>query len=334
MISVTAADIGFNYVKGLVSNSDRRAFFPSVVGEPFAETFSMSGARTARLTVTLDGQVYPTGDTAMRQSKHAGGALNADWVLGQTWKVLFCAALSELHKASVETCVVVGLPLEDYGTLEARLTARLVGQRFTLKRNDGRQQTVTVKDAVCLTQPYGSLLDQAMDNGGHILSNPFATGLVGVCDLGGNTLNLLVCDALEERSQWTRGDGLGLLETLDDVARAIHQKYPTIEPKAREVSAWLAAGEFSYRGTKHDIMPIVKPFLDPLLDRILDRLAEVWREPGRFDAVLLTGGASVVLGRELKTRMDGVYPNVTVAQDAQWSNARGYLKFGLDFWRT
>jgi hypothetical protein len=31
MINVTAADIGFNYVKGLVSTSDRRAFFPSVV---------------------------------------------------------------------------------------------------------------------------------------------------------------------------------------------------------------------------------------------------------------------------------------------------------------
>jgi len=334
MTNVTSADIGFNYVKGLVSTSDRRAFFPSVVGEPFAETFSMQGAKTARLTVTVDGQVYPVGDTAMQQSKHAGGALNADWVLGQTWRVIFCAALSDLHKASVETCVVVGLPLEDYTALETRLTARLVGQQFTFKRNGGNHQAVTIRDAICLTQPYGSLLDQAMDNGGHILSNPFATGLVGVCDLGGNTLNLLVCDALEERSQWTRGDGLGLLETLDDVARAMHQQYPGITPQAREVSAWLAAGAFSYRGDKHDIMPIAKPFLDPLLDRILDRLAEVWREPGRFDAVLLTGGASVVLGTILKTRMDGVYPNVTVARDAQWANARGYLKFGLDFWRV
>jgi len=334
MISVTAMDIGFNYVKGLVSTSDRRAFFPSVVGEPFAETFSMQSAKTARLTVTVDGQVFPVGDTAMKQSKHAGGALNADWVLGQTWRALFCAALSDLHKASVETAVVVGLPLEDYTALEARLTARLVGQQFAFKRNGGNHQTVTVKDAICLTQPYGSLLDQAMDNGGHILNNPFATGLVGVCDLGGNTLNLLVCDALEERSQWTRGDGLGLLETLDDVARAMHQKYPGITPQAREVSSWLAAGEFPYRGTKHDVMPIAKPFLDPLLDRILDRLAEVWREPGRFAAVLLTGGASVVLGTVLKTRMDGVYPNVTVAHDAQWGNARGYLKFGMDFWRV
>ena len=331
MKTLSVADIGYNAVKALATNG-RSACFPSVLGTPARKTFSLTQARQESMSITVaDGRVWPVGNTALKLSAYTTGRRDPGWVLTEPWRVLFCAALSELHKGTTATNVVTGLPLEDYAAYADRLRDVLIGEhRF--KRNDGNWQIVTVEDAVVITQPYGSLLDQAMSDTGRILGNPFATGMVGIADLGGSTLNLLVTDALEEVGQWTQGDKLGLLKALDAVARDIHAAHPGITPKAREVSQWLAEGTFSYQGYQVDITPFAEPHLDPLVQMVLNRLSEAWPEPGRYSAVLLTGGGAMALGKLLQSRMSGVYPQVTIAPDARFANARGYLKFARDLW--
>lgn len=330
MTTLSAVDVGYNAVKALATNG-RSAHFPSVVGTPAREGFSIDQAKRARMTITLDGQTWPVGETALKQSAYATGRRDAAWVTGDAWEVLLCAALSELHRGTLTTRVVTGLPLEDWTAWADPLRAKLIG-RHTFTRNGGRQQTVTVEDAVVITQPYGSLLDQAMNDAGRILDNPFSTGTVAIADIGGNTLNLLVTDALEEIGQWTRGDGLGLLKALDAIARDIRAAHPGITPQAREVAGWLAAGAFPYGGQEIDVAPLADPHLAPLVEMVLNRLSEAWPEPGRYAAVLLTGGGAMALGRSLKARMDGVYSNVTVAPDAVFGNVRGYLKLARDVW--
>lgn len=327
----TAVDVGFNFVKAL-SDNGRRALYPSVVGTPTRQTFSIEQAKRAKMTIMLeDGQSWPVGETALRQSAYTSGRRDPGWVLSQAWEVLLCAAFSELHQASVSTHVVTGLPLEDWEAWSEKLRSKLVGpHRF--KRNGGSWQTVTVEDAMVITQAYGALLDQAMSETGRILNNAFSTGMVAVADLGGNTFNMCVADKLEEIGQWTQGDGLGLLKALDQVARDIHAAHPGIRPKAREVSQWLAVGSFKMGSETVDIEPFAKPHLDPLAEMVVNRLSEVWSEPGRFSAVLLTGGGSLALGSTLKAKMAGVYPNVTIAHNAQFSNCQGYLKLARDMW--
>jgi hypothetical protein len=331
MTTLAVADIGYNAVKAMSTNG-RKAHFPSVLGTEKHLTYSMGQARAHSMSLTMaGGQVWSVGHTALKQSEYATGRRDPEWVLGESWHVLLCAAFSELFKKSVTTKVVSGLPIEHYGAYADQVRDVLIGEhRF--KRNGGNWQTVTVGDAMVITQPYGSLLDQAMSDTGRILANAFSEGVVGVADLGGATMNLLVTDALEEIGQWTQGDGLGLLKALDQIARSIHRSCPGITPKAREVSVWLAKGTFPYKGQEHDITPYAEPFLDPLVDMVLNRFSEVWREPGRFSAVLLTGGGSMALGPALKSRMNGVYPDVTIAKGADFGNVRGYLKLARDVW--
>jgi len=330
-MALTAIDNGFNFVKAL-SDNGRRALFPSVVGTPTRQTYSIEQAKRARMVITFDdGTTWPVGETALRQSAYTSGRRDPGWVLSQAWEVLLCAAFSELHQARASTHVVTGLPLEDWEAWSEKLRGRLIGPH-KFKRNDGAWQTVVVEDGCVITQVYGSLLDQAMSDSGRILTNAFSTGMVAVADIGGNTLGLLVADHLEEVGQWTQGDGLGLLKALDQVARDIHAAHPGIRPKAREVSQWLAAGTFAVDGKPVDIGPFAKPHLDPLAEMVVNRLSEVWSEPGRFSAVLLTGGGSLALGSTLKAKMAGVYPNVTIAANAQFSNCQGYLKLARDMW--
>lgn len=331
MTTLSAIDIGYNAVKALATNG-RRAHFPSVVGTPSRKTFSIAQAEHGSMSITMrDQRVWPAGSTALKQSAYTTGRRDPGWVLTDSWRVLLCAAFSELHRATTSTNVVVGLPLEDYQAYAEPLQKALVGDhRF--KRNGGNWQTITVEEVVVITQPYGSLLDQAMTDNGRIRDNAFSTGMVGIADLGGSTLNLLVTDALEEIGQWTQGDKLGLLKALDAIARDIRTAYPGITPRAREVSQWLADGTFPYHGERIDIYHLAEPHLGPLVQMVLNRLSEAWPEPGRYGSVLLTGGGAMALGQMLRSRMNGVYPEVVIAEDAHFANVRGYLKFARDLW--
>ncbi len=328
MTTLTAVDAGFSTTKAMATNG-RQSVFPSVVGTAIQESgFSLE--RRSRMTIELDGEIYPVGETALRQSDQATGRRDSAWVTSTTWKVLFYAALSELHRSTVETKVVTGLPLEDWHSLAAILRNRVIGQH-TFRRNGNNWQTVTVTDCLVVTQPFGSLLDQAMGDTGAILNNAFSTGMVAVADIGGLTLDMLTTDALEEVGRWTVGDDLGLLKALDKVSRDIRRAFPRFNPKAHEVAGWIADGYFTYGGERYDVKTYADRHLDPLVDMILNRLTEAWPEPGRYAAVLLTGGGASALGSRIKERMNG-YQNVVIAQDARMANVRGYLKLARDTW--
>lgn len=331
MTTLSAIDIGYNAVKCMATNGRRRDF-PSVVGTERKATFSLDEAKRDETIITMsDGKVWYVGHTALKKSDYTGGRRDPDWIFQESYHVLLCAALSELHKTTTTTSVVTGLPIEHYSSLVGKAKEVFVG-KHTFKRNGGNWQTVTIENALVITQPYGSLLNLSMADNGRILDNVFSTGVVGIADIGGMTLNLLVTDALDEVGRWTQGDGLGLLKALDAIARDIRADHPGFSPKAREVAGWLAKGSFPYQDKEVDITPYADPHLTPLVSLVLDRVSEVWDEPARYAAVLLTGGGSIALGPAIKARMDGVFANVTIAEDAAFANVRGYLKLARRLW--
>jgi len=325
MKTLSAIDIGYNLVKCMATNG-RQAHFPAVVGTEHKATFSLAEAKRPGLVITLpDGPIWHVGQTALLESDYSAGRRDPEWLFSPTYHVLLCAALSELHKATTTTSVVTGLPLEHYNALVDRAQEVFVGEH-TFKRSEGTWQTVTIENVMVVTQPYGSLLDMALTDTGQDRRNVFSTDMVAIADVGGRTLNLLVTDGLREIARWTKGDDMGLLKALDDIAADIHNDHPGLSPRTHEVAQWVARGHFPCRGEEVEIAPYLKPRLEPLVQKVLDRISEVWSEPERYAALLLTGGGSVVLGPALKSRLDGVYANVTIAQDPLYANVQGYLK--------
>lgn len=328
---ITAADIGYSSTKALAGNG-RRIEFPSEVGPERAAVFSLSEAHQVGLVIQLDGengQRWNVGETALKLSGQSAGRRDASWVVTEVYRVLLCAALSGLHKGATTTNVVTGLPLEHHAANSERAKAVFQGShRF--RRNGGRWQTVVVEQCVVVTQPYGALMNMALDQNGKFLTNPFSTGVVGIADIGGMTLNLLVVDSMQEVARWTRGSDFGLLKSLDAVARSIRKACPGISPRTREVAEWIADGKFRYQGQDHDIMPYALSHLEPLVQIIADSMSEAWDEPGRLDAVALTGGGIAALAPMLK--LDGTFANVTIVEDPVFGNVGGYLKLASRLW--
>lgn len=331
MTTKSAIDVGYRGTKALATNG-RQAHFPSEVGPERKATYSLDEARQDSMIITTrEGETWYAGQTAMKRTRSTGRR-DAEWIFTESYKVLLYAALSELHKGTTTTSVVTGLPLEHWEALAKRARDEVFLGAHTFKRNGGRWQTVTVENAFIVTQPYGSLLDLAMTDAGKFQDNPFATGVVGIADVGGVTLNLLVTEALDEVGQWTQGDDLGLLEAIDEITGDIKADCPKFKPKTREVAEWLAVGTFEYQDKPVDIAPYATPHLEPLVEQILNRISEVWPEPGRYNAMLLTGGGASILGPMLKARMNSDYANVTIARDAVFANVRGYLKLARRLW--
>ena len=52
----------------------------------------------------------------------------------------------------------------------------------------------------------------------------------------------------------------------------------------------------------------------------------IWRDVGRLDAVLLTGGQALAIGPYLPHRMNGEHEQLVVSSDPLYDNCRGWLK--------
>ena len=329
-MKLIAVDVGYSATKAL-SSDEASAIFPSVVGTPVPEgTFSFNENQRA-LAVTGNGHYVPVGDTALTQSQYVSGRLDPEWVLSQDWMTLFQAGLSELITTPLaKVNVVVGLPVGDYNRFSVQLKERLV-HTFAFRRYGRDTQRVEVTEARVLTQPFGALLDMALDDAGHVRNAQWADGYVGVVDIGGNTMNLLAVDRLAEVPQSTMSDEFGLLRALDSVRGVLRSSFRGFNPDTHEVSEWLAKGSFRYHAEDVDIWPYAEPFLLDLVNVMMTVIHKRWSESGRFDAVLLAGGGAAVIGRYLKSRMQD-FANVNIAPNPRWANVRGYLKYARRVW--
>jgi hypothetical protein len=332
-MSIVALDVGYSAVKAIRDNG-AKVTFPSVVGNYTASIYNMNQDPADVITLE-DGSEWLVGEAAMERSGYKTSRRDADWIGSQMWRVLVCAALARLHSGPANVKMVTGLPLEHYrGMREPALNALKGEHRF--KTGDGRWQTVTIEDARVMTQAFGAYASGLLsDNGKRFVNETYKAGRVGVLDIGGNTINALCVDKMRELTPWTRGDGLGLLKALDAIARAIGEAHKGLNPTAHEVAGWLANGnEFTYHGKPQDLQPYRAQFIKPLASMAVGFIADVWPEPGRLAAIILTGGGALALGQAIKAELEAseVWPPVVIPTDPIFDNASGYLKYGRALW--
>ncbi|MBD3251304.1 hypothetical protein GF380_02410 [Candidatus Uhrbacteria bacterium] len=321
---VFAVDVGFRAVKALVPH---RVLIPSLVGTPTrGEGFSL---RSNGIYISVGGDEFvPVGVTAMKESRHKSAPRTPDWALGNTWATLFSAALSEgIGTPYRKIQVVTGLPVSDWAAYAKPLHELYNGKPLKFTRRGRREQVVEIEKFSVVTQPFGTLALFALDDRGNVLDNTYATGVTAVCDIGGNTINFLVCDRLSQVDQYTRSDELGLLGALDDMRVALRAQYPRILPDTHEVAEWVAQGGFIYEGQCVDLRPYVDEYLAPIVGVVEDAIDAVWRESGRFDACIFTGGGAQCLKELLKMTFAKRFSIVNFG--TQWSNVLGYGKLGM-----
>lgn len=319
----TGLNVGYARTKA-ISDNHRSAIFDSVSGTPDKATFSINSAN-GRLALVEPRHVL-VGAEAVKQSRFTHRPEGRDWVGGDTWMALAQVAMTELTPASVDMQIVSGLPIGFYQPDDIeRMKDALLGEH-NLKREGRDRQTITVTDVRVIPEPFGTVLDAALNGSGGVSDRKIATGRIGVIDLGGKTTNLLSVDKLSDVGRETASINQGAWDIVRAFRSWLENHYPGTDMRDHELSRVIANGCFSYYGQSKDVSGAIEEIIDPLAREVFDTASQLWNLP-RLERILITGGGAHLMGEVLTIMFhEG---QAQVVNQPGTANARGFCKYAI-----
>jgi plasmid segregation protein ParM len=318
-------DLGYGFLK--CRSASRHFVLPSVIGtaRTLAYRSELSGYTGAEdnLVVETDGVRYFIGTMAVRQSEVAARSLAEDRPGDPAARVLFRTALGLLAEAGTSTFnVVTGLPPVYFRAYRDGLEAMMRGEhRVVLSGGEHPVDRVFhVASVRVIPQPFGTLFDLLLDEGGSPQNVDLAEARVGICDVGFRTADCVVADRLEyiDRDSFSTTCGMAAAYAL--IAQRL-QRELGVTKSNYELDGVVRSGRLRVGGQSHDISEIRDDAFRAVAEKIVTEIRSQW--PVRdLDVIYLSGGGAEALAGTLLSSFD----TAVLAADAQGANVRGYWK--------
>ena len=327
---IRAVDLGFGAIKAI--SSLRQIEYPSTVGS-FRPVRFNSGMESKdlkdRLCVKFEGKFYFIGDIAFKQSAPRV-TMNADRFTSSEGLALIMSALLLLSNSQAEEVkLIAGLPVNEYAGLKDEYINTLSGKHYLQLINpDGSGGDFFAFDigaVKVLPQPIGTLFDVVLDNAGELTNKPLASGRVAVLDIGKNTVDLALTDALQfvDRSSTSFND-IGLFDAFKDLSLNLKGEGYDIPPDSLEPYI---------RGIRKlaGINELKEQAFASQAEKIASRVINTWPDLWSFDGVFITGGGALVLGDYIASALNS--EKLEICQFPTFTNAKGYYKYAQRAWR-
>ncbi len=326
MSKIVGLDIGYSHIK--LFSDGLKITFPSVVGSPDESSFKVTGSSDTFKITLKSGNVYNVGKAAIRQSRFQFREENRDWYNSDEYEVLLNAALSYLQESgSISIVATTGLPVSFYTKDKEKIKTRFMGNHL-VKRDQREPLNVHIEECWVLPQVMGTLINAALDFEGNFSDIQFARGRIGVIDIGGKTTNILHASEMGNVDRETDTLDIGGWDVVRAIQPVIDDKCPDVDFTDHEIQVAIINKTIKYRGEPIDLSEEVDSVLSDMTREIVNKAHQLWPGKGaRLDAVLLSGGGSMLMGEMLKEKLD--HGNTTIVEDGVWANAMGYYKFGV-----
>jgi hypothetical protein len=234
------------------------------------------------------------------------------------------AALGKLYpnlhgRHDVHLRIVTGLPV-DHLHRSDDLIAALSGRHAI--RTDTTEFVAQVTEVMVVPQPYGTVYRRRLavpDGQPH--GEP---ARVAVVDIGTYTIDGVVdengtyIDALSGSSE------AGVYTVLQHIAAAYERTFGA-KPGDREVEHILRTGSAQIRGRRVDCRVEVERGAVLLRDAALTLMGNLWQAAETLDVIYVTGGGAPIVFDAVRA----IYEQAVLVDDPQFSNAQGYLAYGL-----
>jgi hypothetical protein len=276
----------------------------------------MAGLRTAKrpLCIETASGVFHVGPNAHDWGRPIEN-LDLDRLTGTPEMLaLFYGALSQYRPSQAPVSLFVGLPIHALMGPEGQSTQQAV--RNALRRThtwlaDGQEHTVQIASVRLTSQPVGAMFDYLLDDEGQMYAARQSAfrGEMGILGIGMNTLDLLVVRGGAPVQRFTAGETLGVRRLL--------------ELAGRDGSLSLAERDLLLRSGRLPVADMVTVWQSEVLGFIESQWGEAFR---RFDAIIATGGGSLLLQERLTRRFK---EKLHVSDDPIIATARGLHKYGL-----
>lgn len=308
---IVALDLGFGNTK--VYTGGNGWVFPSIVSIPVPD-LGMAGMglkTTKRKPVRIR---FAGGDFFVGSGAESWGNTieNLDFsrIASPETLALFYTAMTFLGTGIEEIQLVIGLPvplLRDEAVarpaLEA-LKARLVRKHEF--EADGKSISFLVKELKGVAQPVGAWADWALDEQGRWASGAAKTALVGIVDIGFNTLDIYGIRGGKLEPRCVGGGKVGIRRYVEILRPAM---------SIAEAAEKLSMGQLRNEAA-----------INTWLSEVIGTCEQIWSNV-RLDLILLVGGGALLLeGKQVSFERAFKAP-VLVPNEPILANARGLWRW-------
>jgi len=228
--------------------------------------------------------------------------------------------------------LMVGLPVNVMANRElARNTLKtlrgwLVGEHnFEL---DGQIFKLQIEGIRIMAQPGGTFFAWGFDDQGNwVRSRSDLKALIGICDIGFNTLDLFGVQGGEVLREYTQGDTAGVRRAAEILIQQVerygirlsHHEADTFLCAPRPILS-CAAGDIDLRSVSAEAIGVAA-------GQVIAFLNEHWEQSGRFRHLLFKGGGALLF----QSHLERAYPHGLILPDSVSANAQGLARYG---WRA
>ncbi|MEW5953369.1 MAG: ParM/StbA family protein [Bacillota bacterium] len=332
---VLAVDVGYGYTKA-ISTSGRRVIFPSVIAPAWDLPLSNMVKEKVGYNVSIrrshndQEEVWFVGDLALREGQEVQYTLDRVKHAHPSHDVLLltAAALTTIP-TRVNTpdgitgpTLVVGLPVDCYRDTEHRNSLRkhLENLKATVSVDGSEPARVNFRPGNVMVYPQGA---------GALLTadNLPEEGIVALIDVGYKTTDCVAVELGGGNQKLMQAMctscNKGIIALLEAVTEEFHEHTKAQLPLRYAIDA-LRTSRVWYRGEKVDLSGTISKARREVSRAIADQVLAKWGERADFvRGVYLSGGGALEL-----TELPQMFPATKILDDAQWSNAIGFLEVG------
>ena len=316
--TILGTDLGFYSTK--VSDGQQIAIFESCVGYS-AE--SMIGQHSPDMIFFQDGTAV--GQAAIRYAKTPRIHTDDSWLTSPEITRLFQAGLSRVLEPALslqKVFCVCALPISLYkfskGDLEGHLSRV---HHFEMSNGDHFLVEAQIRE---IPQAFACLCNEFLSHDG-IPASKLALERVGVVDIGGRDLNLLISDSFRTVDGLSETFQLGCWGLIESVRSRLAEMFGRPSLSEYEAEKALRTGYLDHQGEESIVDDITGDEREKYLASIKTTIASLWGdEVNKLSKIFVTGGGSILIGEDL---LDS-YRQSTLVPDPVTANCNGAYKYG------
>lgn len=327
-IMTIGADFGYGNTKA-AWNGDQ-IIFPSVAGHARDVMFNAdkNSAKYPGDEITDSYGDWFIGELALKQIPEAqqlmlkGRTANAD-EQGMAFRLrLMYSTLAKMfpvtHGDALHIRLATGLPVKHMRDASL-MKETFIGQHPIRANNANFVANIT--DVMVMPQPYGTLYSQQLLPNGEL--DPHYTAIrSAVVDVGRFTVDCALDDNGDFIDAESDSVEAGVHTVQERIAKAMDQDFDKT-PNYSQIETVLRTKRFKNGVKTHDYSVEVENAVKPLRDATLALMSRLWGTGMGIDVIYLTGGGGILVEEAVKK----AYPQALLIDNAQMSNAIGYLSY-------
>ncbi len=329
-------DIGFGFTK--VTNGSEQIAFKSIYGEAadiqFRENLLDTSRQEEYLHLEMEENGYFVGELAERQSTVRHFTLDQNQLMGNFAKVLTLGALGRMAKEDKPIKLVTGLPIKFYSAHREQLVQKLTGRHnITVVNPDGsrNERMLHIAQVKVIPQPFGSMYNLMLNDGGEAGERRFLTEKIGVIDIGFRTADYTVSNRTKYLERASRTYENGISQTFTTLANKL-QESSGVNVELFRLFEAAKKGNIKIRGKNYDLAKSLDRIHAQLASEIANEVNQLWLDEWDIDNIVISGGGGAVLAPYLSELIEGNLLPLDPNEDARFNNVKGYLKYARYLW--